>query len=411
MKTALIASLCLGLGTSARALEVHEWGTFTVLTASNGMQAPWYAPSSDLARLPDFILPPMVAKTGFSTIRMETPVIYFYPEKEMKISVDVSLQNGSITETFPHSPGSGMHIDPRTGGMSVDGKWTGTLHPPADKAALAEIPVIKESDNHEPYGAAREVPDAWIFQSDLEEIPGLKVQPHFPQMEKFIFYRGAGDAYIPIQTSMRGDSVSLVNNCAHSLDYAVALRVRDGKAAWIPIPSVAGRPSGDTPAMNRTEITFSKPDRSLDQVESELADAWKKALADDGLTPEEASAMVETWRKTWFRESGDRILTLVPRQTIDDMLPLKITPQPEKTERVFVARIELVSPEIEQKLVGLLNSENKPDEKEFAEFKNLDLGRFGNGALEIATRIQTQRMAGKFYGLVQFGENLKTSER
>ncbi len=121
--------------------------------------------------------------------------------------------------------------------------------------------------------------------------------------------------------------------------------------------------------------------------------------------------MVETWRKTWFRESGDRILTLVPRKVTDAMLPLKITPAPEKTERVFVARIEMVSPDREETLVSLLNSSTAPGEEEFAKFRNLELGRFGNGAMEVATQLQKNRMIAKYYALKQFGEDRKTSAK
>ncbi len=409
MKIALIA--CFFFGPFAQALEVHEWGTFTVLSGSDGAHIPWYASTDDLARLPDFILPATGSKTGRAKIRMETPVIYFYPEKRTKVSVDVSFAHGSVTESFPHSHGGKMAIDPSSGDMLIEGKWTGTLHPPTDKEALSHIPAIPHSENAEPYGAAREVPDAWIFESGLREIPGLKVQPKFPQMEKFIFYRGIGDAYIPISATMHGDDATLTNSADEAVAFGTALRVRDGKAVWVYIPPVAGRSTGNAPSMNVSRITFPKPERPLDEVESELADAWKRALAADGLTPEEASAMVETWRETWFRESGDRILTLVPRKTIDAMLPLNITPTPAKTERVFVARIEMVSSIREQALASLLNSTTEPSEADFAEFENLSFGRFANGGMEIAIRIQSSKMQEKFLALKRFGVSRETSSR
>ena len=37
--------------------------------------------------------------------------------------------------------------------------------------------------------------------------------------------------------------------------------------------------------------------------------------------------MIETWRDSWFQE-GMRIFYLVPRQTVDAVLPLKIAPAP-----------------------------------------------------------------------------------
>jgi len=402
-------SLLAALTTFATALEVHEWGTFTVLSGSNGFQVPWYATYNDLARLPDFVSPGMSGKSGFATIRMETPVIYFYPEKQQKVTVDVSFTGGTISETFPHSIGGKIEVNPGPMMISMKGHWSGTLLPPTDKDAIAGIPAILKKDPLEPYGAAREVPDAWIFQSDVKEIPGLQVQPHFPQQEKFIFYRGAGNTQIPIYASTDGGSATVTNNCNGTISFAVALRVRDGKASWAQLPPIAAAPTGDEPALNRSQVFFPQPDRSLDEVESELAGVWKKALADDGLTTAEASAMVETWRKTWFRENGDRILSLVPEKTVDAMLPLKITPVPEKTTRVFVARIEMLSPDREEQLISLMNSTQAVDGKDFEKFKSLGLGRFGNGAIGIATQIQVNRMNSKFLEVVRFGENLETT--
>ena len=384
--------------------------TFTMLAGSNGYQVPWYASSGELAQLPDFVSKPASGKLGYAKVRMETPVIYFYPEKEMDVSVEVTFESGTISETFPFSHGGQVNVD-ATAGMLVGGKWSGTLHPPTAKEALVEIPAIPDSEHPEPYGAAREVPEAWIFESHLKEVPGLKVQPHFPQVEKFIFYRGAGNGYVPIHTMMEGDELTVTNHAEQVIPFAVVLRVRDGKAAWLPIPAIPGRSEDDQAPKNLSKISFPSPERPLDEVESELAAEWKKALAADGLTPAEASAMVETWRKTWFRESGDRVLTLVPRKFTDAMLPLEITPVPEKIERVFVARIEIVSPEKEQALVDLLNSRQNPGEEELAAFQKLELGRFGNGAMEVATQLQTSRMTQKYYALKQLGENQKTSGR
>ena len=407
MKAAFL--LALGLGGFSQALEVHEWGTFAVLSGSDGNHVPWYAPSVELARLPGFVSKTGPGKSGYSTVRMETPVIYFYPGKTMEVSVEVAFTNGTISETFPHSIGEAT-ADTAPGTRSVNGKWTGTLLPPADRAALAEIPTIPDSEYPEPYAAARDVPEAWIFKSNLKEIPGLEVQPHFPQVEKFIFYREAGDGRIPMDASMKDDQVTVTNTDEEGIPYAVALRVRGAKAAWVAIPGIPGRIAAHESPKYLTRIALPQADRPLDEVESELAAQWKKALAEDGLTSAEASAMVETWRKTWFRESGDRILALVPRKVTDAMLPLKITPAPEKTERVFVARIEMISPEREEALVRLLNSSKSPGEKELAEFQELDFGRFGNGALEAATRLQKVRMMRKFYGLKQMAEKRRTSD-
>ena len=69
----------------------------------------------------------------------------------------------------------------------------------------------------------------------------------------------------------------------------------------------------------------------------------REMLVANGLYPEEASAMVETWRDSWFEE-GTRLFYVVPREVIDRVLPLEINPAPSEIARVFVARTELFTP-------------------------------------------------------------------
>ena len=54
--------------------------------------------------------------------------------------------------------------------------------------------------------------------------------------------------------------------------------------------------------------------------------------------------MVETWRDSWFEE-GSRLIYIVPSRAVDAILPLQIEPAPSQIARVFVGRIELITPE------------------------------------------------------------------
>ncbi len=54
--------------------------------------------------------------------------------------------------------------------------------------------------------------------------------------------------------------------------------------------------------------------------------------------------MVETWRDSWFEE-GSRLIYIVPSRAVDTILPLQVDPAPARTVRVFVGRIELLTPE------------------------------------------------------------------
>jgi hypothetical protein len=65
--------------------------------------------------------------------------------------------------------------------------------------------------------------------------------------------------------------------------------------------------------------------------------------------------MIETWRDSWFEE-GMRIFYLVPRKTVDAVLPLKIAPAPTTLERVFVGRVEILSSAIQKTIETALES-------------------------------------------------------
>jgi hypothetical protein len=56
--------------------------------------------------------------------------------------------------------------------------------------------------------------------------------------------------------------------------------------------------------------------------------------------------MVETWLDSWFEE-GSRLFYIFSRQSVDSVLPLTIQPAPAELTRVFVGRMEIITPEIQ----------------------------------------------------------------
>jgi hypothetical protein len=74
-----------------------------------------------------------------------------------------------------------------------------------------------------------------------------------------------------------------------------------------------------------------------------------------GLYRKEALAMIETWRDSWFEE-GTRIFYIAPRPLVDSVLPLTIKPVPTEIKRVFVGRVEVLSPFTREMLTTALSS-------------------------------------------------------
>ncbi len=97
------------------------------------------------------------------------------------------------------------------------------------------------------------------------------------------------------------------------------------------------------PLQNQVSLASPLLEGSLDSLFSDL----EGILISQGLHADEAHAMLETWKNSWFEE-GSRLFYLLPRGFVDSVLPLAISPTPAETTRVFVGRIELITPVTQQ---------------------------------------------------------------
>jgi hypothetical protein len=77
--------------------------------------------------------------------------------------------------------------------------------------------------------------------------------------------------------------------------------------------------------------------------------------------------MVETWRNSWFEE-GSRLFYIVPSEFVNAVLPLSIRPAPAQTTRVFVARLELVTPATERAIERALRTHDGAALSEYGRF-------------------------------------------
>ncbi len=83
-----------------------------------------------------------------------------------------------------------------------------------------------------------------------------------------------------------------------------------------------------------------------DYTARSLADlrlSMKQALVAAGLFEDEAEAMLETWKESYYHTPGLRIFYTVPDEWLSYFLPLSIS-IPHELTRVLVGRIDLVRP-------------------------------------------------------------------
>ncbi|HEX2494840.1 MAG TPA: hypothetical protein VHK24_13800 [Steroidobacter sp.] len=331
-------------------MVVHEWGTFTSIAGEDGRAVQWL-PQSGPTDLPDFVgrIDCRLKGSLSGTVRMETPVIYFYSPRETTVNVNVRFRQGVITEWFPRPGGaSGSTINDAFRG---DIAWTNVKVMPG---ARAQFPV--EPKPHH-YYAARET-DAAPLRVGSEQ-------------ERFLFYRGIGRIPPPITARLTPDGQIMVGHThGAALGDIILFESRDGAMTYRAWHTSAARV-----AFNPLELEGegASPQAQL-----------QKMLVAHGLYPREAQAMVESWRDSWF-EQGTRLFYIVSNEAIDTILPLQVDPQPDQIARVFVGRLEIATPAT---LRGVKTALEQNDRVKLAQYgRFLDpIGRQLMGSLPEAER-------------------------
>src|ERR1700722_3199923 len=100
-------------------LTIHEWGTFTSVAGEDGSAIDWDALGCK-SDLPTFVND--FGYRGFKwrlhgTVRMETPVLYFYSEHALEAHVRVAFPQGLITEWYPQASYQVFQKDRNGGSM------------------------------------------------------------------------------------------------------------------------------------------------------------------------------------------------------------------------------------------------------------------------------------------------------
>ncbi|WP_020471324.1 hypothetical protein [Zavarzinella formosa] len=333
MKHSLLVMLALWAGdVGAKEPEkfvVHEWGTFSTFSGSDGKNLKFHPNDSDL---PEFVHGRhRNVKGGVADVlvSLETPVMYFYSDRDRTVSVQVDFPKGVMTDWYPQASRPPTH----------DLRW--------DNIKLLtkcgrQLPGESEKGR---YFAARETDSLFveIAENDRRE------------SEKFLFYRGVGDFGMPLKVRAQGSGVFNVKNTGKDMVPAfILLRSQDGKIAF----QKFGRLEAGA------ELKVEEP--SAASTTDKLAVTVIALLIEQGLYEKEARAMVKTWRSDWFSEEGTRVLYLVSEPVTADFLPVKIEPKPDQIVRVMVGRHDVLSPERERdidSLVKRVNGESNQDAK------------------------------------------------
>jgi hypothetical protein len=319
-------------------LIVHEWGTFTSIAGEDGSAVQW-VPRQAPAELPCFVDRLPLGLKGYlpGTVRMETPVLYFYAPAPTRVDVDVRFRQGVLTEWYPKARVTPAALDLsayRRPDFEASLSWSGvTVAPGGDSSFLTE-----PGQSH--YYQAR----------DTDAAP-LRVGS---QTERFLFYRGVGLFAPPIRTTLDNDGrVSITAPAGGPIGDVVIVENHGGQVSY--------RLTHATTNLATLEL----PD--LDDESGTPAKALEDLLVNHGLYRKEAAAMVNTWRDSWFEE-GTRVFYLMPQARVDEILPLAIGPAPTSVVRVFVGRLELVTPAAMQDVEQALMANNTQALRKYGRF-------------------------------------------
>jgi hypothetical protein len=327
-------------------LTAHEWGTFTAIAGADGQPIEWLPVQLlDKPELPSFVehFRGVGKDILRGTIRMETPVIYFYTAHETSVSVRVSFSKGFITEWYPHA----SRLQPSTP-LSSD-----ALYKPHSDGSI-EWDSIGVVPNLTPDFPLEKAPSRYYAARDTSATPVSVRMPSGEQHEKFLFYRGVSTMSLPLSARVLPSGAIVFDNQAGQPIPALMVFERHGdKLGYRLVTSPQDHAIFEVPSVRGT---ISSVRRDLEVL-----------LASQGLYPEEAYAMLETWGDSWFEE-GSRLIYIVPRAYVDSILPLSISPAPAQLSRVFVGRLELVTPTTQKSIETAIASHDGAALRKYGRF-------------------------------------------
>jgi hypothetical protein len=272
-------------------------------------------------------------------MRLETPVIYFYPPRGVSlpqtIDVDVKFRGGWLTEYYPKAEAAAPGL--RSGSFKFGGLTPKTVGSLSWKGLRV--------------GAAGTFPNTdeavWTTPRKVASQP---VTTKSGESEQYLFYRGVGNIRAPlrVKTDRKQNLLRIYSNfdelqanSSVAMEGAWLAHIRsDHKVAFrnITLDAVSSRP---TNMLSEVNATFSETEYAPQNLQS-LKGEMHRALVGDGLFEDEATAMLDTWQRAYFKSPGLRLFFLVPRAWTDHYLPLELSRDAD-VARVMMGRIELVT--------------------------------------------------------------------
>jgi hypothetical protein len=375
---------------------VHEWGTYLSVQGSDGVTLGGMVDSEEA--LPLWVRERDLGGRSRASYygKMETPVTYFYTDRPRQVRVRVEMPGGLLTHWFPdvHAVTPALPPAPKTEEATVDRPKT-TPQPAGSSLDWGTFQVLPD-DRFLPAGRQTSEKGAprtcwvgpestWRFARATDSALVRTNVPGKELVEKFLFYRGLGTFNLPLEVRSTGpdDRLQLLlhNPGAEPLQGLFAVWVMNGAVRLAVLDDLPGGSTRDVDAA--TAFTAWQP---LEDGVGHLKHAVADSLIKAGLYPKEARAMVDTWEKSYFRNDGLRILSVLPRSAVDAAIPIDIKPAPQELVRILVGRVEVLTPEAEHRLEQVVAALGSEDAKE-REAAEAELAKYGRLREPVLRRI------------------------
>ena len=346
-------------------LIVHEWGTITTRHAPDGTPQGRLNHVAALDTLPGFVhayepaaiskdperslaKTALVAGRPDVTMRLETPVIYFHQRRGSApiapFDVSVRFRGGIVNEFFPNGEASAA---PDAETATSGSLWR--VLPAAWSGVRLDDQVVGRLLWHglTLHDSARFAPTSRHVWLAPRRVNARAVTTTSGESEQYLFYRGVAHLDALLQTRLAGGELYLAAPRALQWMPAPRMTIPD---SWL----VDIRPDGAVAFRENGPITIEQaaPSRELQRLAlfgsrdygagkvAALRQSMKRALVTAGLYDDEADALLETWRGSYFTTPGLRVFYLVPNEWLSHFLPLRIS-TPNELTRVIVGRIDL----------------------------------------------------------------------
>jgi hypothetical protein len=350
LSLALALTSFTALAADATDFTVHEWGTFTSVSGSDGVLLPGLQTEEE--PLPTFVyshegMGPYATKGWMRrlqnvTIKMETPVIYFYTSQPFEAHVRVGFNGGSISQWFPAR--SGGETPPPAPKMATFGSPGGDIDFAKGYNGSIEWNVQVQPPS-EADGAAVFKPGAtptWLYPRQTDS---ALVRTKDGAAEKFLFYRGLGNFSLPVKFTLPSADTLHIENTSSAPIPAMLIFNHSQYGDQVGFVLLDPLNAGET----RT-VKLAVPATSTNW-QHEVYATMRGALVRAGLFPKEADAMLQTWWNSYFLQPGLRAFWIVPKNFTRAVLPLTVEPPPREQTRVLVGRSELLTPVFERDLL------------------------------------------------------------